>query len=456
VTEEPQGAQVVDLEVARQAVLDRITMLTENFSSPVRSGRAEPVGLGIEPPEHFGAEDLLRAALKPINWQISQLWTERAKILLASEPKAGKTYFVCDIAVSMASGRPLWDSLEIKQPGAVGIIAAEDDEGEVGRRIQRMCRAKGLLLSGLDIHWWPAERIRINRPRDIDWIRQQIKKYGIKLMIYDPMARLMDGDENSKEQVAQVLNPASQITRQDDCSVMIVHHLGKDDPERPKSLGQRIRGSSDIRSWYTTAMFLQGKLGNGRVSVEVEQRTSGKLPNDFVVRAVEKEDESVYGLGTIKLVADLEKSQRDGEASNQQLIDNAADRIMQLAEAKGGWGLTMSEIIVNLGLGRSVMNCALKKLIREESKLVFEDDKGIPDSKVLVPLGVGAERWRQKQGRPADIAPANPNALGGPISMPPGPAAQQDLFNAGVTSDGEVMSSPSQAVLDPGEQDLFS
>jgi len=42
--------------------------------------------MGFDPPEHYDANDLLRAALKPINWQIKQLWTQRAKIVLASEP----------------------------------------------------------------------------------------------------------------------------------------------------------------------------------------------------------------------------------------------------------------------------------------------------------------------------------------------------------------------------------
>lgn len=420
-----EGAQVVDINAVRA----RIEQLTQQFESPVRSGMPQPVGLGFDPPEHFDANDLLKAANKPINWQVEQLWTQRAKILLASEPKAGKTFFVCSIAVAMASGRMLWDKLVVKEPGPVGILAAEDDEGEIGRRLQRMCRSMGILLGDLPIHWWPGERIRLNRVRDIDWIRQQIRNYGLKLMIYDPMARLMDGDENSKECVSGVLTPASEITRRDDCSVMIVHHLGKDDPERPKTLGQRIRGSSDIRSWYTTAIFLTGKLGNGRVGVELEQRTSGRIPQDFVIRAQEKEEESVYGLGTIRLVASLDAKLRgNGEGTNQQLIDTAADRIMGLADAKGSLGLTTSEIIVNLGLGRTVMNAALKKLIREERVLAFEEAKDIPDKQVLVPLGTPAERSLARQASGDRIVP--------PPSMPPParkpePAMQSEMFELG-------------------------
>lgn len=171
------------------------------------------------------------------------------------------------------------------------------------------------------------------------------------------------------------------------------------------------------------------------------------------MRAVEKEDESVYGLGTIKLVANLEKKDREGEASNQQLIDGAADRIMQLAENKGGWGLTTSEISVNLGLGRNLMNAALKKLIREDNKLVFEKAEGIPDGKVLIPLRAGEVIPRG--GRPAQIAPPDPSALPA-ASIPPPPSAQRELFDPAMVDADGVVRDASQAVLDPGEQDLFS
>lgn len=385
------SGNVVDLEAVR-AKIDELTL---KFETPVRSGNAQPVGLGLQPPEHFDANDLLKAALKPINWQVENLWTEKAKILLASEPKAGKTFCVCDFAISLAQGAQVWEGLKVVQPGPVGIIAAEDDEGEIGRRLHRMCRAKGLLLGDLPIHWWPGDRIRLNRARDIDWIRQQIAKYNIKLMIYDPMARLMDGDENSKECVSGVLSPASEIVKRDGCSIMVVHHLGKDDPERPKTLAQRVRGSSDIRSWYTTGIFLTGSLENGRIGVELEQRTSGKIRGSFNVRAVEKEEESVYGLGTIRLVANLSEGRGQGESSNQQMIDNAAERILQLVENKGTYGLTTSEIAINLGIGRTLMNAALKKLIREEFKVAFEEAKDIPDNKVLVALNANPRSGRR-------------------------------------------------------------
>jgi len=385
--------------VNKDAVRERLEALTKDFETPVRVGASQRVSLGTEWPQHYSSADLKKAAEKKINWQVENLWTLNSKLLLASEPKAGKTYFVCSIAVAMASGQLLWDKFKVMEPCPVGIIAAEDDEGETGRRLDRMCRAQGLMLSQLPIHWWPADAIRVNRPRDVDWIRKQIREYGIKLMVYDPLARLMDGDENSKECVSGVLTPASSITRpqNEGCSVMIVHHLGKDNPDQPKTAAQRVRGSSDIRSWYTTGIFLSGKLGNGRVAVELEQRVQGNAPTDFPVRAVEVEEQSTYGLGTMRLVANISKKDpNDFTGNNEQMVETAADRILDLISRKGKGGVTLSEISVHLGLGKTMVNCALKKLIREQQLIEFEDAKDIPDGKVLV-AREGAEDMLRKR-----------------------------------------------------------
>lgn len=55
-------------------------------------------------PEHLGGAELKAAAESPINWMVEGLWTQKAKILLASEPKAGKSFLVCAMAMAVATG----------------------------------------------------------------------------------------------------------------------------------------------------------------------------------------------------------------------------------------------------------------------------------------------------------------------------------------------------------------
>jgi hypothetical protein len=164
-------------------------------------------------------------------------------------------------------------------------------------------------------------------------------------------------------------------------------------------------------------------LDQGKVNIELEQRVRGKLPNEFPVRAVEVEEQSVYGLGTLKLVAELREQGVDG--TNEQLIETAAKRILDLAKGKASYGLSISEIGVHLRLGRQLTNAAIKRLVREEGDLTWEKDSDVPDGKVLMlPSGSAGPR------RPPPSAGGSSRALGTQTtkrqSPPPAPTRDQD------------------------------
>ena len=365
---------------------EKIRKMVEEKTSEVRAGKDYPIERNF--PKWKTAGDLSREARRPVNWQVQNLWTERAKILLAAEQKAGKTMLVCHFAMSVASGRPIFgnDRFRVLSPGGVGIVAGEDDPGEIGRRLDRMCRAAGLLMSDLPIHFLEGHGIRLNRQRDQEIMKSAVRALNLKLIVYDPLARLTDGDENSKEAVAAMLNPASQLALDENVSVMVVHHLGKQNSENPRTSIARVRGSSDITSWFSCGMFLSGQMRAGKLSVEVVQRTSGNVPNEFPVYVREDQDASVHGLGAMRFEADLAAQEQDQRGRNQQLIEEAAREILSLVRGKARDGVTLSEIQVHLGYGRALTFAAVKKLVREERAIAFEDADDIPEKKVLVPV----------------------------------------------------------------------
>jgi RecA-family ATPase len=369
-----EPVKVLDLAEARR----KIEQIVQERASAVRAGVASSIGRDL--PKWLDTEQLLGEAMKPINWQVKHLWTEQAKILLAAEPKVGKTWLVCSIALAVSTGSKLWNSLEIAAPGPVGLLAGEDDKGEIGRRLHRMCRAEGRLMTNAPVHFLPAHGLRMNRERDQDFIRRSVQKLGLKLIVYDPFACLMDGDENSKEAVAQVLNPAGELAKDCDCCVMIVHHLGKQSSEMPRSNMARVRGSSFMSGWFTCGLFVMGDLTEGRVTIEVSQRVSGKIPKSFPVDAIEVEEESIYGLGTIRFQARM--SEQSGRvAMNERLVEEATDRILSLAKEKKT--LTMAEVAVHLGYGKMVTLAALKRLILEMGMVTWQKSDELPDGRVI-------------------------------------------------------------------------
>ena len=367
-----------------KAANEKIASILAEKTSPVRAG--PQYSLVREFPSWKSATDLRAAASRPINWAVKNLWTERAKILLAAEQKAGKSWIVCHVAMCYAAGLAVFghDRFAMMEPGPVGIVAGEDDESEIGRRLDRMFRAQGLLMSDYPVHFVSGHNLRMNRERDQDFIRRGVQDMGLKLVIYDPLARLMDGDENSKEIVSAVLNPASSLAIEEGVSVMVVHHLGKQSTDVPRTAIARVRGSSDITSWFSCGMFLSGNMRLGRLNLEVLQRTSGDVPNEFPINVKEDQDSSVYGLGTLRFLADLRQDDPQASGRNEVVIEEAARAIFELVQGKGDAGVTRAEISVHLGYGSNLMNAALKKLIREERTVFFQAVEDLPEKNVIL------------------------------------------------------------------------
>ncbi|MBM4109608.1 MAG: hypothetical protein FJ255_12505, partial [Phycisphaerae bacterium] len=74
--------------------------------------------------------------------------------LLAAPGGAGKTQALLQLAVAVASGRPWLDRYHVQAPGPVLFLAAEEDDGELHRRVRRVADALDLA---------PAERAAVAR-----------------------------------------------------------------------------------------------------------------------------------------------------------------------------------------------------------------------------------------------------------------------------------------------------
>lgn len=64
--------------------------------------------------------------------------------MLGAEDKAGKTWLVTDLAVSVASGTPWLGLFPVDSPGPVLVFAGEGGARKIARRFQAVCEAKGL------------------------------------------------------------------------------------------------------------------------------------------------------------------------------------------------------------------------------------------------------------------------------------------------------------------------
>lgn len=138
--------------------------------------------------------------------------------LLYAGGGTGKTLLAQQLATSCATGKP-WCGLAV-EPCRTFSIFCEDDEGEMHRREDDICRAYGLHFGELGNMRWAcpvgqdnalvrfgADNEMALTERFLDLLAQA-KAFGARLVIVDTAADTFPGNENDRSQVRQFIGHA--------------------------------------------------------------------------------------------------------------------------------------------------------------------------------------------------------------------------------------------------------
>jgi len=200
-------------------------------------------------------------------WLVDQLIPERSTICIYGPPNAGKSFLVLDMALAIATGAP-WMSLgtkithgKQKKPGHVVYILAEGPKS-LHRRItawmdhhqispdQRKDKLSKCFFIPI------VENLLIDRPADLERLINGIRDRcpDVSLIIFDPLVSFMSGDENNAhdtQDLVHAMRKLAETFEANDCSVMVVHHSGKE-------ASRQERGSSALRGGVETLLELNG------------------------------------------------------------------------------------------------------------------------------------------------------------------------------------------------------
>jgi predicted ATP-dependent serine protease len=133
-------------------------------------------------------------------------------------------------------------------PGPVLYVAAEGASGLSPRVAAweyawQAGRARGLTV-------WPEPVKLLERPR-VDDLVALVREDGYRLVVVDTLARsLIGADENSARDVGLAVDAADRVKRATGCTVLLVHHTGKD--------RTTVRGSSALEAGVDTVYALDG------------------------------------------------------------------------------------------------------------------------------------------------------------------------------------------------------
>ena len=149
------------------------------------------------------------------------------KMLLAGPSKAGKSFALIELCISIAEGRPWMGRFGCAQ-GKVLYINLELDRASCLHRFRDVYEALGWPanhLANLDI--WNLRGASVPMDKLAPRLIRRAKKRNYIAVVLDPIYKVITGDENSADQMAKFCNQFDLVCRELGCAVIYCHHHSK-------------------------------------------------------------------------------------------------------------------------------------------------------------------------------------------------------------------------------------
>lgn len=158
---------------------------------------------------------------------ISGVLRQGHKMLLAGPSKAGKSFALIELCIAIAEGKTWLGRFSCTQ-GRVLYINLELDRPSCLHRFKDVYTAMGLAPDNLrNIDIWNLRGASVPMDKLAPKLIRRAGKKGYTAVIFDPIYKVITGDENSADQMAKFCNQFDVVCRALDCAVIYCHHHSK-------------------------------------------------------------------------------------------------------------------------------------------------------------------------------------------------------------------------------------
>lgn len=224
-------------------------------------------------------------------WLVEGFLSQGSITVLASTPKAGKTWVSLALATAVASGAPALGRFHVPAPGRVMLYPAEDDARAIRERIESLCLGQGLEFAGLPIDLITAEQLRLDDVEQQQQLEDLLAERQPKLLILDPLVRLHSGAESYVGHISELFGYLRKLQRRFGVAILVTHHVAKNRSSGSQP-GQAMRGSGDIHAAYDHGATLQRER-DGRIVLSLEHRSAAS-PEPVAFKLVSHDGGGAY------------------------------------------------------------------------------------------------------------------------------------------------------------------
>jgi hypothetical protein len=188
--------------------------------------------------------------VKPTNWVFRGLIPDGACIVVGAEEKTGKTWFLFDLAICLASGQDLLGEFKPGGTATTLIYSPESGHNAVARRMHGLCWGRNLNPEDvLDNIKFIDGRIDLASETCMHRMRETINELKPMVLIIDPLVCAHTGiDENKANEMQGLLDNIRGLEHANPgMSIIVSHHLNKGNKDKSPFHG--FRGSTALGAW---------------------------------------------------------------------------------------------------------------------------------------------------------------------------------------------------------------
>lgn len=190
----------------------------------------------------------LQAIDKNAAWLVEGILPLNSLALLSAPPKHGKSMIALDLLTSVSGGAVALGQYAAKTKAKSIYVALEDAESIIQGRLNSFCYHKGLSVNDLDLHIVIDQVLLIDTVAGQQALEALIKDQQPGFLVLDNLSRIHTSNENNAGAMGKIFEWLQMLKRKYNLTILMITHSGK---------GSRIRGSSQIDSYYEAAIFLK-------------------------------------------------------------------------------------------------------------------------------------------------------------------------------------------------------
>lgn len=148
------------------------------------------------------------------------------KMLISGSSKAGKSFLLMELCISIAEGKP-WLGFTCRK-GRVLYVNLEIDPASCVNRFVKIYEALGFERKHMDdIIIWNLRGHAVPLDQLVPKLIRRVRDQHLDAIIIDPIYKVITGDENSASDMAAFCNQFDRICNETGCSTIYCHHHSK-------------------------------------------------------------------------------------------------------------------------------------------------------------------------------------------------------------------------------------